>query len=169
MTAAIYPIIPEQYVKEKTRQLFGMTPVRVPLPKTMPKVGVILIDDPFGGRHPIDSGNMREYASRTCSSNPKSWLADKITRRLTGIIAPDYRADGEKTLRNLEDNPRWRETRAEVLQRLPECDIRFVEVTNKFHRTLLISYIASIVCPPKSKSLRAISVKELERLELMRK
>jgi hypothetical protein len=162
------PLVPEHYLNNKTDELLSMAPLRVPLPKSVPKVGVMLIDDPFGGRHALMSNDMREYASRTCSTNPKSWLADKITRRLTGMVTPDYRADGDKTLRNLESNPLWHEARNRVLHRLPECDIRLVEVRSQFERTLLKEYVDTLVRQSTPTPDTALSAKETARLHQMR-
>jgi len=162
------PLVPERYLNNKTDELLSMAPLRVPLPKSVPKVGVMLIDDPFGGRHALMSNDMREYARRTCSTNPKSWLADKITRRLTGMVMPDYRADGDKTLRNLESNPLWHEARNRVLHRLPECDIRLVEVRSQFERTLLKEYVDTLVRQSMPTPDTALSAKESARLQKMR-
>ena len=167
MTTATCHLIPEPYLKEKADELFRMAPLRKPFPKSMPRAGVILIDDPFGGHNTVSSGDMRRYARRTCSANPKSWLADRITRDLTGIVTPDYRADGDRTLINLENDPLWHETRNEVLRRLPECDIRYVEERNELKRKQLKSYIEILVSPPP-KPDDALSPKERERLQQMR-
>lgn len=131
-----------------TRKLLKMRPVKVDQQDSLPPIaGVFLVTDSDGVHHPSPTKNIRERATRVCSRQYKSHLADTIALRRSRVQR-DFRPNSPGTLANLRaHNALFKAVRAAALEELPSYDIRYIPVEDKMMRDDLAAHLKERFAP----------------------
>ena len=119
-------------------ELFNMDPVKAfPETNLPPSGGLFLLTDADGIQHVSACKNIRNLATRMCSSNKKSHLANGITLRRTRKRT-ESRPNSMDSVKNLcRHNKDFKSAREQVLAELMLSDIRFIVVEDETMRGIL--------------------------------